>query len=262
MQSNPEELEQSLGYTFRDRSLLVRALTHSSSANEAPLAAEAAIARADNERLEFLGDSVLGWIVCHWIFHRFTDFTEGQLSLLKNHLVSATHLLAVAHRLDLGRFLQLGRGEETAGGRTKQRLLVNAFEAVLAAVYLDGGPEAARELVERVAIPDEAALAELAGTGPPHDFRAELERLTRERRMPRPLYHLVSETGPGHARVFRVEVRVGREFSAAADGTSKKTASHNAAHLVCRMLNGELPAGAGDVSAPESSMTSTSGRQS
>ena len=259
MQSNPAELEQALGYSFRDQSLLARALTHSSSANEVPGALDLAVARDDNERLEFLGDSVLGWLVSDWIFRHFSAFNEGQLSLLKNHLVSATHLLDIAHQLDLGRYLQLGRGEETAGGRSKQRLLVNAFEAVLAAVYLDGGPEAARALVERCAIPDEDALAALAGAGPPHDFRAELERIARDSKLPRPLYHLVSETGPGHARVFRVEVRVGKEIGAAADGTSKKTASHNAARLVCRMMSG---GGAkSDATSPEWSAVSTFSRQ-
>ncbi len=257
-QANPEELELTLGYAFRDRSLLARALTHSSSANEVPVPLGTVPVLTDNERLEFLGDSVLGWVVSDWIFRHFPDFNEGQLSLLKNHLVSATHLLDVAHQLDLGKYLQLGRGEETAGGRSKQRLLVNAFEAVLAAVYLDGGAEAARELVTRCAIPDDATLATLAGAGPPHDFRAELERLARDRKLPRPLYHLVNENGPGHARVFRVEVRVGRDISAAADGTSKKTASHNAARLVCAMLSGDRE------TAPISqglSMPSTSARQ-
>lgn len=125
-----DELEQLLGYRFRDRTLLDRALTHSSSANELIGAGAAGASaesnslpnsspqtnRADNERLEFLGDSILGWLVSEWLFSRFRDFTEGQLSLLKNHLVSAAHLLAAAHRLELGRHLHLGRGEETAGG--------------------------------------------------------------------------------------------------------------------------------------------------
>jgi ribonuclease-3 len=176
MQSNLEELEQALGHRFTDRALLVRAVTHSSSANETQ-GPEAGSGAIDNERLEFLGDAVLGWLVSDWIFARFGSFSEGQLSVVKNHLVSAAHLLDVAHRLDLGRYLQLGRGEETAGGRSKQRLLVNAFEAVLAAVYLDGGPDPARSLLSRFLIPDDEALTRLAGAGPPQDFRAELERL-------------------------------------------------------------------------------------
>ena len=249
MTPNLDELEQSLGYNFRDRALLDRALTHSSKANDAAPASGAVRLdpqppgippvpdlRTDNERLEFLGDSVLGWLVSDWLFTRFPDFTEGQLSLLKNHLVSAAHLLAAAHRLDLGRHLQLGRGEETAGGRSKQRLLVNAFEAVLAAVYLDGGVEAARGVIIRQAIPTEDELAELAGAGPPRDFRAELDRLARDRALPRPEYQLVGENGPGHARTFLVEVRLGRELAATAEGSSKKSASHNAARQVCERL--------------------------
>jgi ribonuclease-3 len=233
MNSNLESLEQALGYQFRDRALLLRAVTHSSRANEAAQGDS-----ADNERLEFLGDSILGWIVSEWLFSRFRAFAEGQLSLVKNYVVSATHLLAAAHRLDLGQYLHLGRGEETAGGRSKQRLLVNAFEAVLAAVYLDGGAEAARDLVFRFVIPSEAEVEKLAGAGPPHDYRAELERLARERNLPKPVYTLVSETGPGQARVFVVEARVGKDIAIAAEESSKKKAAHTAARQVCALIRG------------------------
>jgi ribonuclease-3 len=233
MNSKLEDLEQALGYTFRDRALLRRALTHSSSANEAGESAS-----ADNERLEFLGDAILGWIVSEWLFDRFREFREGQLSLVKNYVVSAAHLLAAARRLDLGEYLHLGRGEETAGGRGKQRLLVNAFEAVLAAVYLDGGAERAREMVFRFVIPAEAEAEQLAGAGPPHDYRAELERLTRERNLPKPAYALTSESGPGHARVFAVEARVGKELAVTAEGPSKKAAAHIAARVLCERLRG------------------------
>lgn len=240
MQSNLDELEQALGYRFRDRALLARAVTHSSSINELapppPPGTQFTEPPADNERLEFLGDSILGWLVSEQLFARFQDFTEGQLSLVKNHLVSAAHLLAAAQKLDLGRFLQLGRGEESAGGRGKQRLLVNAFEAVLAAVYLDGGADPARELLVRNMWPADEELAQLAGAGPPHDFRAELERLARDRNLPKPLYALLGESGPGHARTFRMEARAGKEFSAVAEGPSKKAASHNAARKVCALL--------------------------
>jgi ribonuclease-3 len=242
LQSNLDELEHALGYRFTNRPLLARAVTHSSSANETqpagtqPVGMQPDTAQADNERLEFLGDAILGFLVSESLFNRYQGFTEGQLSLLKNHLVSATHLLAVANKLELGRYLQLGRGEETAGGRTKQRLLVNAFEAVLAAVCLDGGIDAARDLLVRCAMPPDEELAQLAGSGPPHDFRAELERLARDRKLPRPLYFLVSENGPGHSRTFTVEVRVGKTYTAAADGSSKKAASHNAAREVCELI--------------------------
>jgi ribonuclease-3 len=199
MNSKLEDLEQALGYSFQDRALLRRALTHSSSANEAGEAAS-----ADNERLEFLGDAVLGWIVSEWLFDRFRGFAEGQLSLVKNYVVSAAHLLPAAQRLDLGEYLRLGRGEETAGGRSKQRLLVNAFEAVLAAVYLDGGAERARDLVFRFVIPGDAEAEQLAGAGPPHDYRAELERLARERDLPKPTY---TPWRRGWERISRLPLR-------------------------------------------------------
>ena len=228
-------LEQALGHTFRDASLLTRAVTHSSCINEAPAASAGAV---DNERLEFLGDSVLGWLVSEWLFHHFPAFSEGRLSLLKNHLVSSNYLLDAASRLDLGRFLHLGPAEESAGGRGKQRLLVNAFEAVLAAVYLDGGTEAARSLIQRYVLPGDDVLHELAGAGPPQDFRAELERLARDRVLPRPEYLVVGESGPDHARVFRVEVRAGTQYKASAEGTSKKVALHRAAEELCGLIRG------------------------
>jgi ribonuclease III len=153
-------------------------------------------------------------------------------------VVSATHLLAAARRLDLGQYLHLGRGEETAGGRSKQRLLVNAFEAVLAAVYLDGGAEVARDLVFRFVIPAEDEVEKLTGAGPPHDYRAELEQLTRERNLPKPVYTLVSETGPGQARVFVIEARVGRDIARTAEESSKKKAAHAAAKQVCALIRG------------------------
>lgn len=231
MNPKVEDLEQALDYGFQDRALLRRALTHSSSANEAGESAS-----ADNERLEFLGDAVLGWIVSEWLFNQFRGFTEGQLSLVKNHVVSAAHLLAAAQRLNLGEYLHLGRGEETAGGRGKQRLLVNAFEAVLAAVYLDGGAERARKLVFDFVIPADTEAERLAGAGPPHDYRAELERLARAQDLPKPAYTLVNESGPGHARVFTVEARMGQELVSTADGASKKAAAHKAAQALCARL--------------------------
>ena len=241
MPSHPGDLEPALGYAFQAPELLTRALTHSSSVNEnIPQPQVPGVLPADNERLEFLGDAVLGWVVSELLFSRFHEFSEGQLSLLKNHLVSAAHLLRAAHRLDLGRYLHLGKGEETAGGRTKQRLLVNAFEAILGAIYLDGGLDPARQLVLLHTVPDDAELAGMAGLGPPHDYRAELERLARDRALPRPQYALSSETGPGHARTFLVEVRLGREIVVSGEGSSKKAASHEAARAVCRILRGDV----------------------
>ena len=238
MRPNLEDLEQLLGYSFNDRALLVRALTHSSSANEAgDSSLNPSLGPLDNERLEFLGDSVLGWLVSELLFQRFRNFNEGQLSLLKNHLVSSSHLQYAARHLQLGEFLHLGKGEESAGGRGKQRLLVNTFEAVLAAIYLDGGAEAARRMIVAHALPETAELERMAGCGPPHDYRAELDRISRERDLSRPEYRLLSESGPGHARVFTVEARLGKDLAFSADGPSKKAAAHKAAREICRRIN-------------------------
>lgn len=236
MQADLEVLEQALGYRFTERELLIRALTHSSVSNEIHPPAPKPALKKDNERLEFLGDSILGWLVGEWLYLRFDIFTEGQLSLLKNHVVSAAHLLSAAERLELGKYLRLGKGEESAGGRSKQRLLANAVEAVLAAIYLDGGSAPAKEFVLRFAIPEEGRLLELADATPPSDFRAELDRLCRERNLAAPQYIILGETGPGHARIFQAEVRLGGQVTAHGAGSSKKAASHEAARSACEML--------------------------
>ena len=240
MRADLEALESAAGYRFTNRELLCRALTHSSHVHEQTLP-PGSVALRDNEQLEFLGDSVLGFLVSEGLVRLHPEAAEGRLSKLKANLVSAAWLYQAAVRLELGEYLHLGRGEETAGGRSKQRLLVNAFEAVLAAVYLDGGAEAARGVLLKHAMPDEEELGKLAGAGPPHDFRAELERLSRDRNLPRPQYQLLGEAGPGHARTFRVEVRIGREIAVAGEGPSKKAAAHQAAQEVCRILRDTLP---------------------
>lgn len=237
MSASLDQLQEALGYRFANRSLLELALTHSSK-NEGGALSAAASARGDNERLEFLGDAILGWLVSEWLFHRFEHFTEGQLSLVKNHLVSAAHLLETARQLDLGSYIQLGRGEDSTGGRNKQRLLANALEAVLAAIYLDGGPDPVRAVLKRYALPDKETLLTMAGSGPPQDFRAELEKLARERNLPRPEYIPAGESGPANARRFVIEVRAGPNWAATAEGSSKKAASHNAARELCRILRG------------------------
>lgn len=238
MPADFDDLEIALGYRFRNRALLEKALTHSSIANEIQ-PSDRPGTDGNNERLEFLGDSVLGWVVSEWLFRKFPSYTEGQLSLVKNHLVSALHLLNMAHKLDLGLYLRLGRGVETGGGRGKHRLLANAVEALLAAIYLDAGLEEVRAAILNHAMPDDAKLATLAGAGPPLDFRAELDRVAREKGLPRPMYVITAEYGPGHARTFTVEARVGKEIAAVGEGSSKKVAAHNAAQSVCKLLRGE-----------------------
>src|SRR5437879_10571689 len=136
-----EDLQFELGYTFKDTQLLTKALTHSSHANEK------AITAGDNEQLEFLGDSILGFLVSDFLFRAHPRLTEGQLSKLKGFFVSSANLVKYAERIHLGDYLQLGKGEEKTGGRTKQALLVDALEAIIGAIYLDGGIEEARRVV-------------------------------------------------------------------------------------------------------------------
>lgn len=220
-------LEHGLGHAFRDRSLLERALTHRSHANEDPSGQG-----TDNERLEFLGDSVLGLIVADALYREFPDLDEGRTSKMKASLVSAVTLTAVAERLGLGEHLRLGRGEEKTGGRQKQALLADACEAVMAALYLDGGLGAARRFVlsalepelERLRQPGQ--LTALAG-----DYKSALQEHLQERGEPAPLYRLVSTEGPDHEKQFLVELSVGDRVLAHAEGSSKKEAEQRAARL-------------------------------
>lgn len=228
MEPNFEELEAAIGYRFRNRALLRRALTHSSHAYEV-----AADAGQDNQQLEFLGDAVLGFLASEYLVRRYPDLREGRLSLIKNYLVSATHLHAVAGRIDLGQHLLLGRGEELSGGRLKMGLLADALEALIAAIYLDGGMEPARAFVEEHVFRD----AELpAGhESPGANYKGALQETARALNLPAPRYAVVGEHGPPHERLFTVEVRVG-EHSARGEGASKKAAGQRAAAALLRRL--------------------------
>src|SRR5712664_3690392 len=150
MRANLDNLESALGYRFQNREILVRALTHSSRVHEHQAAGHPdapAGLHTDNEQMEFLGDAVLGFLISEALVHRFPSYREGRLSILKAHLVSATHLYAVAQKLELGQYLFLGRGEESSGGRAKKTLLVNCLEALIAALYLEGGIDVVRGFV-------------------------------------------------------------------------------------------------------------------
>jgi ribonuclease III len=232
MRAEPAILELKLNYQFNDPGLLRRALTHSSLANENRQGTGAGSPLDDNEQLEFLGDSVLGFLVTEALVRRFPNYHEGDLSRLKAHVVSAAHLHGVARRLELGDFLELGRSEELTGGRTKKTLLVDGLEAVMAAIYLDGGLEAARAFVGNHVLDAPFFADEEAGTDvQPADtnFKSALEDLTQSRKLPKPRYLVVREHGPAHAKTFTVEVRVGKDWTAQAEGRKKKTAEHRAA---------------------------------
>jgi ribonuclease III len=239
-------LETALGYHFRRRSLLEQAITHSSQAREA----EAQHAGGDkykihdNEQMEFLGDAVLALVTSEELFHRFPQFREGELSKLRAHLVSERHLIRVAQEFELGHYLRLGRGEEKSGGRSKTALLVDALEAVLAAIYLDGGMQPARELILRgILAPELERMKREGGSLPMTDFKSALQERLQGLGLPQPIYVLVEEAGPEHKKTFTVEVRLNQrkseaepEFVGRAAGSTKKTAEQDAARQLLSYL--------------------------
>ncbi len=230
-------LELRIGYRFSDPELLRRALTHSSLANEQRSGPGSPA--GDNEQLEFLGDSVLGFIIAEALVRRYPQYREGELSRLKAHLVSAAHLHGVARRLDIGNFLELGRSEEMSGGRAKKTLLVDGLEAVIAAMFLDGGMEAARGFVAAYVLDAPFAADEDAGTDIQPaiaNFKSALQELAQARKLPQPRYTIVRERGPEHSKMFTVEVRVGKDWAGQADGRTKKIAAQRAARGVYERL--------------------------
>jgi len=224
-----EALETALGHTFQDRQLLVRALTHRSRLFDPPQA------EADNEQFEFLGDSILGFLVSEYLVARHAEFREGQLSKIKAHLVSAVNLYAVAQRLSLGDHLVLGRSEEMSGGRGKRALLADAMEAVIAAIYLDGGIAAAREFVETHLLGDAGSIESDSGATLAH-CKTTLQELAQKKKLPLPRYKVIREEGPHHARTFVVEARMGADMVTEAQGLTKKSAEQKAALLLLERL--------------------------
>ena len=227
-----DELEGRLGYHFRDRDLLERALTHRSRANE-----DASGVVTDNESLEFLGDSVLGFVVADTLFRTFPESDEGQKSKIKASLVSTTMLARLARRIGLGDYLVLGRGEEKTGGRRKQALLADGYEALIAAIYLDGGIDAARSFLTAQLAPAMDTVRE--PSFPEHDHKSCLQEYLQARGHPRPAYRVVAETGPDHRKVFQVELWVGAEVMATASGRTKKEAEQQAARLALERLRSD-----------------------
>lgn len=226
------QLEQEIGHDFRDRGLLEHALTHRSHAHE-----DASGGVVDNESLEFLGDAVLGLIIADRLFHEFPEYDEGRKSKAKASLVSAPSLTTRGEALGLGDHLLLGRGEERSGGRKKPSLIADAFEAVVAAVYLDGGLVAAEGFIERQfrEALDELKVGGMV-TGLVADHKSALQEWLQGHGEPPPVYVLAGTEGPDHQKVFTVEVRIGERVAASADGRSKKEAEQQAAESVLRQL--------------------------
>ncbi|MBI4890483.1 MAG: ribonuclease III [Acidobacteria bacterium] len=238
-----EELEGRLGYTFQDRSLLIRALTHASLAADRQAAANSGSPAGDNEQLEFVGDAVLGFLASEFVFRLSPESSEGDLSRLKAHLVNAARLHETALELELGSHLRLGKGEELSGGRKKKALLADAVEAILAAIYLDGGQElgleACRSFLTRY-VWNSIAIEDLSQPVIPIDSKSALQELAQAHGLPVPRYAIVNESGPEHAKRFTIEARVGKQHVAQADGTSKKTASQDAARILLDRLREQL----------------------
>ncbi len=277
------DLERRIGYTFKKRELLEQALTHSSHASEYgasharenprenhgrenppqdppqvnPLTARATpvaehpvfeqhLSEQDNEQLEFLGDAVLGFVTSQELFQRFPDYTEGELSKLRAQLVSARHLVYTARELQLGEYLRLGRGEEKSGGRGKAALLVDALEAVVAALFLDAGLDVVRDFVlVWIVNPELERRQDGVESLVSPDYKSELQERLHASGRPEPQYLLISEDGPDHKKLFTLEAVIvdssGQvEFSARGQGTTKKRAGQDAAREALEKLNSML----------------------
>jgi len=232
-----EQLEQRLGYRFQGREVLEEALTHSSAVSvlRAGRAGEAAnkAKPADNERLEFLGDAVLELLTREYLLEKFPEWNEGQLSKSRARIVNARSLAAAARRLTLGDHLRLGRGEEKTGGREKPALLADAFEAVVAAIYLDGGLGAARKALKKVLF--EQALEE-RGEAAESDQKSALQEFLQGRGQSPAEYRPAGESGPDHQKVFHVDVWTGGKCLASGAGGTKKEAEQRAARSALEQL--------------------------
>ena len=232
------ELEQKIGYSFRSRALLDRALTHRSFANE-----RVGENCQHNEALEFLGDSVLGFVVSAWLLERFPDLSEGKLSKMKAYLVSESRLVEIAEALDLGSYILLNRGEEKTGGRQKRALLADAYEALIGVLYVDGGITVAerflrRELRQKLMSIDPASMIGA-------DYKSALQEKLQAAGGPGPDYAVVEVLGPDHRRTFRIELRIAGRAVATGEGHTIKLAQQEAARCALESPDDLISAAAG-----------------
>ena len=226
-----QELERKLNYTFRNPALLSEALSHSSYANEHRTAH-----LNSNERLEFLGDSVLGFVTAEFLFVQHPDLPEGDLTRIRAALVCEQSLYEVARKLELGKYLKLGRGEEAGGGRERTSILADATEAVFAAVYLDGGITAASQLIHRVLLDVER---EDVVEERRKDYKTALQELVQRQADQVLTYRMIGEQGPDHAKTFQAEVLLNGEPLGTGSGHSKKEAEQAAAKAALKILGAE-----------------------
>ncbi len=221
-----DTLESRIGYVFRDKRLLEEALTHSSYANENRKSGAAC-----NERLEFLGDSILGFIVAEHLFTCKPEMPEGQMTRMRAELVCEKSLNKAATDMQLGQFLRLGRGEELSGGRERPSILADAFEAVVAAVYLDGGIKPASDFVRQLILLQLDTFGQTAS-----DYKTALQELVQKKNGQILTYHMVSASGPDHKKLFTIEVHLNGDKKGAGTGHSKKEAEQSAAQAALEAL--------------------------
>lgn len=230
----PGDLEQKLELSFIDKSYLERALTHRSFINENPDSG-----LEDNERLEFLGDAVLDFVVGEYLYHRLPEGREGDLTSLRASLVRTETLARFARQIELGRYLRLGRGEAESGGRGRPALLCSAFEALVGALYLDAGIETVSSFVLRFIVP---AIPRILDQELDKDAKSQLQEWSQGQRHLTPVYHTVAERGPDHAKEFTVEVLIGDEAYGRGSGSSKQAAEQVAAQAALERIRSESPA--------------------
>jgi len=224
------ELQQKLCYEFKNTDYLVESLRHSSFVNE-----NLELDIQDNERLEFLGDAVLNLVVGHMLMHRYPDLKEGDLSKMRANLVNESQLASIAQEMDLGSYLQLGKGEIQTKGWEKPSILSNTFEAVVAAVYLDGGYNAAFKFIhDHFSFLLDAAVMTTVN----HDYKSQVQELVQMKQQKMPVYTVVHESGPDHDKTFRVRLNVG-ETQAEGEGKSKKAAEQDAARKGLELLKSD-----------------------
>lgn len=222
------DLEKALGYSFRDKALLVNAMTHKSFANEYSPAA-----CPDNERLEFLGDAVLDLVVSEHLMEALPTSNEGELSRIRADVVAMSSLAGLASKLGLGPSLLLGKGEFGSGGREKPGLLADALEALFGAVFVDGGYEAAKSVLLPLVVP----ILRQASADAGQDYKSRLQEILQANRKELPVYRVTGTRGPDHDPVYLVEVLIGDRVYGSGEGRTKKTAEQNAAQATLQLLD-------------------------
>lgn len=232
LEKKTSEIEKVLGYTFSNRNILTRAFVHSSFINE-----HKALSLKHNERLEFLGDSVLNLIVTEYLFRNFPDITEGELSALRSHIVSAPSCTEFVQKLGCGKYILVGKGEQINAGRSKTSIMADLFEAILGAIYLDGGLEKTRLFFFHHFSP----IIEKMVSQPQMNFKARLQEHIQKTKHQIPHYLVLEESGPDHEKKFVIGVYIMDTLIGTGSGTSKKEAEQSAAKDALERLNQEPP---------------------